>query len=150
MRPNRLALLFALLGATASLGGEPKPALSLWTHGGPPGSDQFVVKLAPSRHLSVAHFSLPITPSGMTEKKHSVDLTLDQFERLISLALGATDFSDGCGVVADGTWADLAVNAGSGSVERTCTGASKWPLGPKTKTLLEALNGLLPSEFNVY
>jgi hypothetical protein len=150
MRPSRLVLLCVLLGAASVLGGEPKLALSLWTHGGPPGSDQFLVKLAPSRHLSVSHFSRPITPSGMTETKHSVELTPDQFDRLISLALDATDFSDGCGVVADGTSADLAVNTGSGSAERTCTGASKWPQGSKTKSFLDALNTLLPRNFNVY
>lgn len=149
VRPGWLTILCALLGVSALLAGESKPVLALWTHGGP-GADQFVVRVTSSHHLSESHFSLPMTATGLTEAKHSGELTQEQFEKLISLALGSTDFDEGCGVVADGTSADLAVTSESGSTERTCRGASKWPVGSKTRSFLDALNRLLPREFNVF
>ncbi len=150
LRAGRLASLCALLGASVGLAGEAQPALRLWTHGGPPGSHQFVVEVTPGRQLAGSNFSRPMTASGLTEAKLAVELAPEQFEELLSLALEATDFTDGCGVVADGTAADLVVHAAARSAERTCAGASQWPLGSKTRSFLATLNGFPPREFHVF
>ena len=143
-------MLCSVLGATAVFGNETIPVLTLWTHGGPPGSDQFLVQINQSRVLEVSHLSHPITASGMTESKHTVALTQQQVDKLMALALDATDFSEGCNVVADGTAADLVVLTKSEPTKRSCAGASTWPVGSKTKLFLDDLNSLLPGDFRVY
>ena len=149
---RQLALAFFALLAPVAVASEKADsvALHLRTGGGPPGSDRFDVQLGESGHLSVVRRRLPMTATGLTETRYEADLPADQVQTLLTLAVAADDFSKGCGLVADGTDASLRVVRAGKETERTCEDASRWPVGSKARSFLDALNALLPSEMRVF
>lgn len=141
MKETRILLILLLFALSAQAAD-----FALRTGGGLPGSTQFEVVVS-GPHLAITRLSLPITSNGMTKTSWSVNLAPIIADKLHNLATSASDFRNGCDSVADGTNASLTV---SGKVVAQCTGAAKWPTGPRTVEFLKQLNLQLPKQFQVY
>ena len=120
-------------------------SLSLRT-GGSPNDAQFTVEIAAKGLLRVHRFG----PPHIKERTFELHLPAERVAALLSLASNSTDFSAGCGQVADGTAATMTVIYIGNRKSFSCTGAEKWPAGPSTLAFLSSLNQQLPKDLQVF
>ena len=137
--------LLACASSFASSGIMPSDGLSLRI-GGSPFEAQFTVELSTSGLLKARRFG----PPNVTKKSVEIRLSKGQAEELITLASESTDFSSGCGKVADGTAASMTTTYLGVKNTFSCSGAPKWPAGNKTKAFLTTLNKRLPKDLQVF
>ena len=144
-------LISATTAACVSQSVAIEERLEINTGGGTTGPF-FALSLSSSGELSVKRVSLPFadTEIGLTTDTATKQLTSAETHRLFSLARGATDFGQGCGLVGHGTSAQLRLESHNYDTKFECDGAPKWPIGPRTKALLTALNQHLPERFHVF
>ena len=141
-----VAISFLAVACSATESGVlPSDSMTLNT-GGAPFEAQFTVKLSASGLLNVRRYG----PPNVTPRTIELRLSAIQTADLLSIASNSSDFSKGCGQVADGTSASMTVKYSG--VERTfsCSGAPKWPVGSNTSTLLSTINKHLPKELQVF
>ena len=144
-------LISAVTDACASQPVAIEERLEINTGGGITGPF-FTLSLSSSGQLFVKRESLPFaeTESGLSTDTVNKQLTSDETLRLFALAQDITDFDQGCGLVGHGTSARLRLISGSYDTKLECKGAPKWPIGPRTKALLAALNQHLPERLHVF
>jgi hypothetical protein len=118
--------------------------------GGYLSGPNFYVVLSDDGAVTIRSTRLPIVPPGkLTESSEVLKITHDEAKALLRLADQASDFSEECDVVADGTMARLTLTRGTKKSERACNNASVWPKGQKTRQFLERLNKNLPERWQV-
>lgn len=147
---RRLLFLFALLAPVAAIAGE--PFLTLFIGGGPGGAGpNYFLAIERSGEMTVRRTSLPfVAPRTLTETRTHVHLSAAERRRILRLARAATDFSDGCDPrIMDGTIAKLTIPSQSETITRECRNGGRWPVGPDTKALFEAVNRRLPEKFRL-
>ena len=145
-----LALFFAVSASACASQTVAQESLQIKTGGGVTGP--FIsLSLQSSGELSVTRESMPFadTKSGLTTIEFEEHLDPAETARLFQLAQSATDFSQGCGLVAHGTDARLSLQLSQQRIDFECAGAIKWPTGPLTKSLVDSLNQRLPKKFQV-
>ena len=140
-----VALIILSAGCTAAGPNASTDSLVLQT-GGAAFEAQFETQLSADGMLRVRRYG----PPHVTPRKVEKLLPAARAAALFSLAARATDFSAGCGKVADGTNAAMTVNYAGNKHTFSCTGASHWPTGKNTTTFLSTLNNDLPHDLQVH
>ena len=141
-----VAMCLLALGCSAAKPGVSLPDTLTLKTGGAPFEAQFDVKLAASGLLSVRRYG----PPQVTPKTIEIHLSTEQTAMLLSLAARSTDFSVGCGQVADGTMAAMTVTYAGAKQAFSCSGAPKWPVGNNVTAFLSTLNKQLPKDLQVF
>ena len=148
MRTSVIVLL-VMFGCSVE---APEPTqVTLHVGGGIAGSGpNYDVTLMNSGELTVRRSGLPIVPPGkLTEASQAVTLDRAEAAEILRAAARASDFSEGCSGVADGTVATLVLELPTGQQKFRCDNAGTWPVGPHTKALLQRINARLPEAFKV-
>ncbi len=146
-----LLALNPVMGAAAPALEASDAVLEIRTGGGVTGPF-FVLSLDAAGVLSVTKRSLPLSKKdgGLSVHASQVTLAPETLAEVLSLAAAVDDFSEGCDVVGDGTSARMQLQA-AGQVRRfECDNAAEWPVGAHSRRLIDALNGHLPPDFQLF